>query len=93
VKHGVEVVVVMAAGTGGGSGVRSDVLLAFPFFQCFANAPGILSHVEDSNHSCLALVEFIVNSKREPLRKHTMKIEVDRMNARIMMERGNVRKQ
>jgi hypothetical protein len=26
VEHGVEVVAVMAAGTGGGSGVRSDVL-------------------------------------------------------------------
>ena len=35
-EHGVEVVAVMTAETGGGSGVRSDVLLAF--FGCFENA-------------------------------------------------------
>jgi hypothetical protein len=32
-EHGVEVVAVMAAGTGGGSGVRSDVLFALSGFE------------------------------------------------------------
>ena len=52
-EHGVEVVAVMAAGTGDGSGVRSDALLAFLFmlFGFGALLLSILKNYIDIVHS------------------------------------------
>jgi uncharacterized membrane protein YeiH len=73
VEHGVEVVVVMAAGTGGGSGVRRDVLLAVACPSVCTSETSFLSlghshriklsvHVTNNSRVILLVERQMVNS-------------------------------
>lgn len=64
-EHGVEVVAVMAAGTGGGSGVRSDALFAFywSYEVCCYRRGHAVAKSRDIDHRVLKCMSRISKQK------------------------------